>query len=228
MNTPKNIKTIIYTVIGVLIVLGAFYAVNEYQKNNQPPKPLTLREIIQLNESDRIKALEERTKELIDEVSNLADTTEAGIKYAAYIQLAEAQIELGKYNEALESLGKIPEDKKGNSRTDAALIRAYKGIGDAVKARELSANSIAVYDEDPAVWLAHLQANDSLPNEELKALYLQAVSKTKSNIDIMISYAKFSEKIGDKVTAVAAWETAANVDPANEGKYREEISRLRQ
>lgn len=227
MNT-SNIKKIIYTVIGALLVLGIFYAVNEHQKNNKPPEPLTLREITQLNESERIKALEERTKELIAEVGKLADTTEAGVKYAAYIQLAEAQMELGKFNEALESLNKIPDERRGNSRSDAAFIRAYKGIGDVSKARELSARSIELYDEDPAVWLAHLQANDVLSNEELKALYLQGIAKTKSNIDIMISYAKFSEKIGDKATAVAAWETAVNVDPSNEAKYREEIARLRQ
>ncbi len=228
MNISNNIKKIIYTVIGILLVLGVFYSINEYQKNNQPPKPLTLREITQLNESERIKALEDRIKELIDEVSNLTDTTEASVKYASYIQLAEAQLELGKFGEALESLNKIPDERRGSSRVDAAFIRAYKGMGDVAKARELSANSIVIYDEDAAVWLAHLEANSVIPNEELKALYLQAVVKTKSNVDIMISYAEFSEKIGDKATAVAAWETAANVDPTNETKYREEIARLRQ
>lgn len=227
MNIPNNIKTIAYAVLAILVGLVVFYGLTKYQENNKPPERLTLRDITQLSEQDRIKALEERTSELLGQVKDLAVNAESGAKYTVYIQLVEAQLELGKYAEAMDTLNKIPEDKRASSRYAAANVRAHKGVGDLAKAKELSAANIVLYEEDSLVWLAHLEVNNDLPNDQLKALYLKAIPATKSNVDVMISYAKFSEKIGDKATAIAAWETARNVDPDNAGKYESEITRLR-
>lgn len=227
MDQSKNSKTITYAVIAILLALGVFYALSKYSENNKPSERLTLKQITQLSEAERIKALEERTKELMEQIKGLAENTTIEIKYSAYIQLAETQLELGKYEETLDTLNKIPEEKKGNNRVAATYVRAYKGMGDIAKAKELSTTNLTLYDEDVNIWLAHLEVNSDLPNDQLKALYLQAVVKTKSNLEIMISYAKFSEKIGDKATAIAAWETARNVDPGNASKYENEIARLR-
>ena len=227
MNIPNNIKTIAYAVLAILVGLVVFYGLTKYQENNKPPERLTLRDITQLSEQDRIKALEERTSELLGQVKDLAVNAESGAKYTVYIQLVEAQLELGKYAEAMDTLNKIPEDKRNSSRYAAANVRAHKGVGDIAKAKELSAANIVLYEEDSLVWVAHLEVNNDLPNDQLKALYLKAIPATQSNLDVMISYAKFSEKIGDKATAIAAWETARNVDPDNAGKYESEIARLR-
>ena len=227
MNIPNNIKTIAYAVLAILVGLVVFYGLTKYQENNKPPERLTLRDITKLSEQDRTKALEERTSELLGQVKDLAVNAESGAKYTVYIQLVEAQLELGKYAEAMDTLNKIPEDKRNSSRYAAANVRAHKGVGDIAKAKELSAANIVLYEEDSLVWVAHLEVNNDLPNDQLKALYLKAIPATQSNLDVMISYAKFSEKIGDKATAIAAWETARNVDPDNAGKYESEIARLR-
>lgn len=227
MNISNTTKTIAYAVLAILLGLGVFYGLTKYQEKNKPPERLTLREITQLAEHDRIQALEERISELLGQVKDLAENAESGTKYTVYIQLVEAQLELGKFPEALDNLNQIPEDKRNSSRYAAANVRALKGVGDLVKAKELSAVNLALYGEDPGVWTAHLEVNSDLPNEELNALYRQAIPATKSNVGVMISYARFSEKIGDKATAIAAWETARNVDPGNAAKYEQEIARLR-
>ncbi len=220
-------KTTLYAILGILIALAAFYGVSEYQKRHASER-LTLREITQLKEEERIKALEDRTRELADQVKNFAVNSTSSAKYQVYIQLAEAQLELNKPGDALNTLNSIPEDQKNNSRVAAAYVRAYNGAGDKAKAKEMSAVNIVQYSEEPSVWLAHFEANSDLPNDQLNALYRQAIPATKSHVDIMVSYAKFSEKIGDKATAIAAWETARNVDPDRADMYNAEIQRLQQ
>lgn len=228
MNISKNIKSIWYVLLAILLALAIFYGVTEYKKSHRNAASYSLSEIKQMTEEDKLKFLEAQIKELQKQSKGFSNNVGSEVKYSVYIKLAEAQLELGKNQEALDSLNAIPEDKRGNSRVQVGFVRAYKGVGDVAKAKEVSAANLLQYGEDPAVWVAHLEANSDLPNEELNALYRQAIPATKSNLDVMISYAKFSEKIGDKATAVAAWETAINGDPANEGKYREEIARLRQ
>lgn len=227
MNISKqSLKNIVI----VLLILGAGTVVFLIDKNNtvkQRAGDLALRDINKLGEQERIKALEDQVKALTEETSKLKDDAEGSIKYAAYIKLAEAQLELGKNQEALDSLNRIPEDKRTNSRVVVAYIRAYKGVGDLRKAKELSSQNVLVYNEDPAIWVAYLESFTDMPNDQLNGLYREAIVKTQSNLQVMISYAKFCERIGDKATAIAAWETAINGDPANEAKYREEIARLR-
>lgn len=71
--------------------------------------------------------MEDRVKELGDQAKALAENAESGTKYTTFYLLAEAQLELNKFDEALESLNRIPEDKRGNSRYNVALARAHKG-----------------------------------------------------------------------------------------------------
>ncbi len=234
-NTPhtdqsvkRSSKSTLYGIIALLLIVGTIFGFREYQSNKNPDERLTLNDITKLKDEERIKALEDRVKELADQAKQLKDDAESGAKYTAYIQLAEAQLELDKFPEAMESLNKIPEDQKNNSRVASAYVRAYYGIGDAPKAKNLSSVNILQYPEEPSVWLAHFEVNPDLPKEELNSLYRQAIPATKSNIDIMISYARFCERIGDKATAIAAWETAVNVDSGNAAKYQAEIDRLKQ
>lgn len=224
MNIPNNIKTIAYAVLAIFILLLAFYGLVKYREANPPPKRLTLRQITQLGELEKIKALEERVNELTEQVSKLGVNDK---KFATLIQLSEAQLELGKYQESLDTLRSIPEDGRNNSRYAATEIKAVFRLGDVPKARELAFTAIPLYKDASEVWVAYLEAYQDVPAVDLKNIYLEAIPATKSNVDVMIGYAKFSEKIGDKATAIAAWETARNVDPDNAGKYESEIARLR-
>jgi tetratricopeptide (TPR) repeat protein len=226
MNTSKNTKSILYLVLAVLIIFGIVYTATHYK--NKDAANLSLSEINKLNEKQRIEALEAQVKDLQNQAQSLASDAADETKYGLYIKLAEAQLELGKNQEAVDTLNKIPADKQTNSRTAIAFIRAYKGVGDNAKAKEMAAKNLLLYDEVPEIWVAYLDLNQDLPVDQLKALYAKAIPATKSNVDVMISYAHFSEKIGDKANAIAAWETARNVDPNNAAQYESEMARLKQ
>jgi tetratricopeptide (TPR) repeat protein len=228
MNITKNTRTILYIAIAVLIAVGAGYAYNQYQEDKNRLANLSVNEINELNEKERREALESRIKVLEDQVAGFGSNVDVSDKYITLISLAETRLELENYSGAISALDSIPEEKKTNSRVNLAYGKAYFGVGEKQKAKEAIERAKELDDTDPNMWLAYLNINSDYPTEQLNGLYREAISKTKSNLEIMISYAKFSEKIGDKTTAIAAWETAANVNPEKEADYRAEISRLRQ
>lgn len=224
----NNAKKSIYIIIGLLLVLAVVFGAYSYFNNNNDNPDLSLQEILALDEQQRKEALEKQVNDLKNEAESLAESAESGTKFAILIRLAEAQIAIGKYDESIETLNKIPEDKKDTSRTPIAYARAYKGKGDIAMAKENINKALAIDNELPEIVLLNLELNQDLPNDQLDALYRDAIVKTKSNVDVMVSYARFSERIGNKDQAVAAWETAINGNPSKESEYRAEIARLRQ
>ena len=229
MNTINNTKKTLYIVLGVIIVIALGFGINSYIKNREPKPDLSLQEILNLSEKERIAALEAQVGDLKRESQRLAENAEAGTKFSVYIRLAEAQIAIGKYDEAIETLNAIPEEKKNTSRTPIAYARAYKGKNDFGKAKENIDKALVIDNELPEALLLNLEISAAtLPNDQLDALYRDAITKTKSNLDIIISYARFSEKIGNKPQAIAAWETARNLNPEKSADYEAEMARLKQ
>lgn len=227
MNTLKNTKTILYIILAVVILLALGYGVNQYFSNKKSTK-LSLQDIMALDEEERKVALENQIKDLKNQAESLGENAEANAKFAILIRLAEAQIAIGKYDDAISTLNSIPEEKKTTTRTPIAYARAYKGKGDIALAKENIQKALNLDSELPEAVILNLELNQDLPKEQLETLYRNAIAITKSNVEVMISYAKFCERIGDKATAIAAWETAINVDPEKEEEYRAEIARLKQ
>jgi predicted negative regulator of RcsB-dependent stress response len=227
-NQDNNSKKVIYVIIAILVIAGLAFAIKQYQNKQQEIANTALKDIVNLPEKERIKALEAQVDELKNQAKNFAQDADAGTKYTVLIRLAEAQIQLDKFQEGLDTLNSIEEGKRGNSRVKLDYGLAYKGLNDTGKANEFLKQSIDMDDTNPQAWLPYLEANNDLPNDQLKAMYLQAIAGTKSNPEIMVSYAKFSEKIGDKATAIAAYETARNGNPEKTDEYNNEIQRLKQ
>lgn len=230
MNISEKNKKILYWVLGLLVIALVIYGISMKSNKVDDISEYSVSQLegSDLNEEQRKEALNKKLAEYQEVVNQLPQDANSSDKYSAYIVLSEVQIALGKYDEALKSLESIPEDKRNSKRAYYQFAQIYKSKNDLYKVLENANLALERDDSDVPTWLVYLDSASSLSNEELNLKYREAIAKTKSNIDIMISYAKFSEKIGDKATAVAAWETAVNVDPSNEAKYREEISRLRQ
>ena len=229
-NTPQQSinksKSWIYGIIAILIVAGLFWAFNQGEKKS--PDEYTFDEIKKLPTEEQQKAFENKVTDLQQRLQNLPQDVEEQAKYRILIGLAEAQVELGRFQDAINSLDQIPEGQKQNPPVLKTYALAYKGLGQRDKAIEAFKQALAEDKTDSEIWLAYIESSTDLPNDQLNALYREAIAATKSQLDIMISYAHFNERIGDKATAIDAWETAINHDPGNESKYRAEIDRLKQ
>lgn len=228
MNITKDSKSIIYLILAILIIIALGYGLKKYTDRNKIGTNLSLKEINQLTDEQKQKALANKVKDLENQAAGLTQDATSSVKYNIYIRLAEAKLEQGKYVDAQKALDSIPDEKKDNSRIFLDYGLAYKGQGVTDKAKEYIQKALNLDDTDPKTWLAQLDLNSDLLNDQLKAIYLQAIAATKSNLEIMVSYAHFAEKIGNKATAIAVWETARNGDPGNAAKYEAEIARLKQ
>lgn len=231
-NNPNKPKSWVYGILAILIIGGIIFAVNQGER--KAPGDYSFDEIMSMPAEKQKSAFEAQVNDLEKRLTKLtqgtgdeAQITYENAKHRIYIKMAEAQNQLGRYQDALNSLNNIPESQKNNPDVLKAYALAYKGLGQNDQAIEFFKKAFEEDNTNVEVWLAYLDSSANLPNEELNALYRQAIPATKSNVDVMISYAKFSEKIGDKATAIAAWETARNVDPGNAAKYEQEIARLR-
>lgn len=226
----KNIKNAVTLVVAIILIGGIWYLI--FHGSKKPATDYKASEIKMLSPEDQKKIWEQQEKSFESDIKGLtkgANQTDRDFeitKYRLYIKLAEAQNGLGRYEDALKSLNNIPDSQKSNPSVLDAYAVAYHGSGQRDKALESVKNALLEDNTDVKAWLLNIDFNGDLPNDKLKALYLQAITATKSNVDIMISYAKFSEKAGDNATAIAAWETARNVDQVNADKYNSEIQRL--
>lgn len=233
LNKPSNSKTWIYGTIAILVVAGLVFAFT--QGDRKAPGDYTFEEIMNLPAEEQQGAFEAQVKDLEVQLANLQQGTEEGSEHAYQsakhrisIKLAESQNQLGRYNDALKSLDNIPESQQNNPDVLRAFGLAYKGMGQKEQANEKFRQAIEEDKTNAEVWLTYIESSSELPNDQLDGLYREAIAATKSHVDVMISYARFNERIGNKDLAVAAWETAINVDSANEAEYRAEIARLRQ
>lgn len=228
MTTLTNFKKLLYIVLAILVVIAAAVAILKFNKPSNDELNLSPSEIAALNEDQRKRVLEGQLADLEQQEKNLRADASVSDRYILYIQLAEVRTALGNHQGALDALGKIAEERQGNTRVWQTYSMAYKNMGDTAKAKESIQKALDLDNELPVTWVKWLELNQELPNEELNTKYREAITLTKSNVDIMISYARFNERIGNKELAIAAWETAINVNSAKEAEYRAEIARLRQ
>jgi tetratricopeptide (TPR) repeat protein len=222
-------KTALSRAIILLAILGLIVGGFIYQQQQEKRQALEYSpaEIEQLDESKRKEVLETQLQDLEQKARKLTSDATISDKFVVYIQLAEVRTALGKFAEAINALDQVREERSGNSRLWTEYAKAYRGLGDSGKAKESIQQALNVDDELPLTWQLYLEINSDLPDQQLDALYVTALQKTKNDLDLVISYAKFLEKIGNIERAVAYWETARNVDPARSADYEKEISRLR-
>jgi cytochrome c-type biogenesis protein CcmH/NrfG len=229
MTKYNKLKKYLYILLAIVIVAASGYGAFRHFNKQKNPADYSLQDLNKLTDQQRIKALEDQVNELQAETQQLTKDAAEDVKYPIYIKLAEAQIALGKFKEALDSLNAIPQEPKlKNTRMLVDYAQAYKGAGDAAKALDSANRALAVDDTNATAWLILLESPSKYDNTQMNNLYREAIAKTKSNLDIIISYAHFSERIGDKATAIAAWETARNINPDKAADYEKEMARLKE
>lgn len=227
-KSPKNQRNLVLKVLGALLVLIAvFYGFNQLNKDEKRAEDYKPKEINQLGEEEQKRILEEQLRYYQNKAGELSDDASVSDKYTTYIKLAEIQNQLGLFTEAIATLDKIPGERTDNTRLLIQYSIAYMGLNDKAKARDYAQKAVAIDDEIPEYWQTYIEASQELPVSELEPLYLEALKKTVNNLEIVKSYARFLEKIGNTEKAIGYWETARNINPDGAGEYDAEIARLR-
>lgn len=210
--------------VAVAVIVGAAYW---YIQNQGTFNDLTLQEIEKLGPDEQRIELEKQLKDYEQRAANLPADATISNKYLVYIKLAELQNRLEKYGDAIASIDKIAEQRQDNSRIWYSYAVSYQGIRNIPKAKENIQKALAISDETPEYWQVYLDVSQDIPAGDLEKLYAEAVAKTANDLEIVKSYARFLEKIGNKEKAIGYWETARNINPDGAGEYDAEIARLR-
>ncbi len=222
---PKKLAMVI---IAILILIGIFYGAS-YLSNKEGDKPkFNLENVNNLEKDDKVQALKDQLEKYKDEAAALNADAGVSAKTTIYSRLADIQIRLEQYNDAIATLDKIPEERKTSSTVEVLYARSYYGLKDNVKAKEFITKALASEDDVPDYWLLYFDLSQDMESNALNALYFEALSKTDNNIDILSDFAKSLEKRGDKAGAISIWQKAIEVDAAHKADYEAEITRLKQ
>ncbi len=226
--SPKSGKSSSMSwVIGLLVILAVIGGAFWYQQGQGPSGDLNLQEVENLKPEDQRKELEKQLKDYEDRAAHLSADANISDKYLVYIKLAELQNRLELFDAAIKSVDQIAEQRQDNSRIWATYATSYLGARNIPKAQENIQKALAISDDTPEYWVIYFQAFADAPVADLDAKYVEALRKTNNNIDIVISYARFLEKQGNKEKAIGYWETARNINPDGAAQYEAEIARLR-
>lgn len=217
-------------IIIALVILGAlFVGAVELSKRNRPSSDYKLSEIGGLEDNLQKRVLEGQLKDLQAQAEALPSkqgVTRAD-RFVVYAKMADIQNMLGLHNEAIASLDVIKAENVNNTRIWSAYATAYQNTNRNSEAKTAIQNAVNLDSGVAEYWVQYFTIFSDLPNDQMDAKYTEALKGTTNNIEIVKSYARFLEKVGNKEKAIIYWETARNVDPNNAGEYEKEISRLR-
>lgn len=171
-----------------------------------------------------LKAQLESYKAQVEKLSGSAPTEE---RYNVYTKLATAQYKLHDYKGAIASLNKIQSENMREHRMWALYTNIYWDMADFPNAREASKKALDLDRENPQSWLAFIELQEDQSKENLSKLYDQALLKTDYYIDVIVAYAHYLEKVGDKPAAISQWEKAIKTVPTKKAEYEAEIERLK-
>jgi len=200
------------------IILGFFLLVQPLNKNNsiEEKEP-------NLTTEERL-LIENRLQEV---QKKLFEATTENEKFNAQMQIGFQQYGLGQYKEAKETFLKAADLEPDNYVVYVALYQVELDRQDNQSARKNIKKALALKEENPDLWRKYIQletdrffAND----DQLKDLYLEALTRTNSHVDMLAFYAQFLEKSNDLKSALDIWKKAYEQIP--DPLYQEEIERL--
>ena len=206
-------------------MVAIFFGISQLRKNDN--QQFNLQNVNSLSVDDKKQALEDQLKKYQDDAAALAADVGDSTKTTTYARLADIQIRLERYDDAIATLDKIPEGRKSNSTVQALYARAYAGLGQNDKAKQAINIALASEDDVPEYWLVYFNLNQDMDSAKLNTQYYSALAKTDNNIDLIKHFARSLESRGDKPGAISLWQKAIEKDPEHAADYDAEITRLK-
>lgn len=114
--------------------------------------------------------------------------------------------------------------------SQTALFAVYSEMKDIASAGTAIQKAVDLAPEKPDLWrkyIAFKQQELNADNKEIDILYQEALSKTNTNLDIVVLYARFLGQIGNSSKAINFWQMAANLNPSGNELYQQEINKLK-
>lgn len=228
MNIFKENIKYIFGLIILLIVLGVGFGIWKAQERQKLAQTGVIHEkTVNLSVEER-QRIEAQMKGYSEQIKGLSGDTLTKERNKVYILLAGTQYKLGQYSDALKSLDIAAPDNQDSTRLWSYYTFTYRDMGDISKAYESAKKLVDLDQENPQNWQTYIDiaVTAKKSNDEIKELFLNAVKKTDADTDLVISFAKFLEAIGDKPGAISMWVKAGESNSQEKTNYDAEIARL--
>lgn len=231
---PKQPKKFLWIAI-IIIVLGAGIGAYFYsQKSAQAPVVTNENKVVFREEKpaltdDRKKVLEAEAEGAKAQLNSLTGANFAEDRDKLNTKLAGIEIQLQRYQSGLDYLEKVSsgyQDK--TARVWAYYIMAYRGMNDSEKGLTATNKALSLDSTNPDYLLSQIEFSVGKSTDEYKAMYDSAIKASEDDVEVIVSYARYLESVGDKAGAIAEWQRAGEVHASGKATYDSEIARLNQ
>lgn len=207
-------------IIAVLLVLG-FAGYGIYKAQNY--KASFVKEINpNLTDEDR-STFESRLTKVGEQLAN-AKTDED--KFGVYMQQGYNLQALGRLSDAEESFRQAIQVQSENPIGYMAISQVQFERKDYDAALENIKRAVKIDQKNPDIWKRYVQLRIDgfhASNDEISALYSDAVNKTEYHIDIISAYASWLRNAGNLQASKEYWQKAIEINPSNKKAYEAEI-----
>lgn len=224
-----NKKIILVLIIIILVIYGAVFLNKKDDKPNDASVNLTFITVKDSNLTEEEKRIiEDKVADIQKKIAEIEDGNDKE-RYNLIMQLGFQKNVLGKLAEARDAFLKAAKIQPEDYTAPIALFHIYADMGDNQSARESIEKAIQLQPEKADSWRQYIQFEKErfgATNEKLEEIFLEAMAKTNSSVDIITVYAQFLEEKGDLRGAIEQWKKAIAAFSQNKDLYQQEISRL--
>ena len=218
---PTRLK--IGIIFSILLVLGiaGFAGYKNWNSKTSFVKEINTK----LSAQDR-KIFEDR---LADAQNKLKEAQTNDDKFGWEMQIGYNLQALGTLSEAQAAFEKAIEYNPASPIGYAALFQVQADRGDYDSAKKSIITAISKNPTSPDLWKRRIYFEIEklhTSNDQISALYSEAVNQTNSNTDILTAYATWLESVGNLQAAKEYWQKAIVANPAGKKIYQGEIARL--
>ncbi len=168
----------------------------------------------------------------LDDIDNsLSEDVSKEEQYSLLMQKGFNLYGLGKFAQSADALQQAINLQPEVAGAYVALSQTQSSMNDIKKAKDSIKKALKINPADPNIWKRYIQLEIDkfdISNDQVSALYSEAVNKTSYHVDVISAYASWLEEVGNYQASKEYWQKAIEINPDGKEIYEREIKNLDQ
>ncbi len=178
----KSNNSFVYTIIAIVLLMAAFFALNNIKHNNPS------------NNAVNQQVVNQQANKFEEELNKLPTDATKEQKYSYYLRLARAEYQQANYEDALKWLNQFPEQDKVYQGVWYTYALINDKMGQKDQALESIKKSVQLQSSNPQPWIEYFELIKDKSKQEQEAVYKEALQKTENDQEIVDAYNKFKSQ----------------------------------
>lgn len=223
MNSMNKKYIFLLTSLVIIVTAGVGY---KYYLNHSP-KYLDYKDPGLT--AEELRGIDNKIKASEDQLASTENTGSKEDKFKLYMSLSADYFLRGRYLDSKNMAVKATKASPDNPTGWAQLYSVQAARGDFTEAETAIRTATQRNPSNPQYWRSLVQVSqDNLHKgqDEMEAIFKEALDKTNQNPDILVLYARFQESKNDLEGAVDSLKKAIERNPNNTAEYQTEIQEI--